>query len=139
MHSIFRDGDTVICRYEGATSIDELAAVHAILEEAMAEHPKVFQIIDMRSYPLPPPEVRRWIAEWAKTHTLGGVAFFGAHPLVRVATLMIQRTAQLFTQRPTTPLRFFATVEEARRWIDTLRVSPAIDRLRSGDLGTWQL
>ena len=52
-HGIYREGDTVICRYEGATSIEELAAV-----------------------------------------------------------------------------------EEARRWIDSLRGAPAADRMRPADLST---
>lgn len=137
-HSIYREGDVVICCYDGATSLEELKAVHALIEEAMAEHQQVFQIIDMRSYPVPPPEVRKWIAQWAKTHTLGGIAFFGAHPLVRAATLMIQRAAQLFSQRPTTPLGFFATLEEARRWIESQKAAPSTDRLRPVDLRTWQ-
>ncbi len=122
-HEICVEKDVIVCRYHGAVSIDEIAAIHRIIEEQMSVQPRLFQVCDLRDMEGLNRDVRAWIAKWSNEHRLAGVALFGASLVMQVAASMIERVARLLYRTETPPVYFCRTEAEARTWVDRQRLA----------------
>ncbi len=112
-HVVAVEDDLVTCYYKGPVALDELIAAHRFLEEALAAHPRVYQVMDFATVPMPSAAVRRWIAKWAQTHRLRAVITFGASPPLRLIMNFLQNGIRLL--RGDAPLTIFVATEQAAR------------------------
>jgi hypothetical protein len=126
-HEICVENDVVLCRYHGAVSIEEIIAIHTLIERQMSVHGRLFQLCDLSDMDDLNRDVRAWIAKWSKEHRLAGLALFGGSLVVQVAATMIERVARLLHRSDTPPVYFCRTEAEARAWLEQKRqaASPA--------------
>lgn len=116
-HTIIDEGDVIACYYKGPVSLEEIQAVHDILDAALAAHKSVYQMIDFRTVPIPSAEVRRWIANWAQTRSLRAVVSFGASAPLRLIMNLLQNAIRLIKgHAPQTVL--LRTEQDARAFIE---------------------
>lgn len=113
-HVLEIEGAVVTCRYEGLLSLDEVAAVHAVLESVLRERGHAYQLIDMTRTPLPDAEVRRWISQWAQKHTLECVLLFGASTPIFLMTGLLARAIHMMRADKRPVVLFERTEAEAR-------------------------
>jgi hypothetical protein len=81
-HRIDVEGASVVCRYQGPISLEEILRVHDVLEAVLSKEGRCYQLIDMHAVKTLGPEERRWVSQWAKTHTLEAVLCFRASSLM---------------------------------------------------------
>ncbi len=77
-HRIDQEGAVVVCRYQGVISLEEIKRVHDVLDAVLEKEGRCYQLIDMQTVNTLGPEQRRWVSQWAHTHTLEAVLCFRA-------------------------------------------------------------
>lgn len=90
-HRIDVEGDMVICRYRGAISMEEIRLVHDVIEDVLKTQGHCYQLLDLHTVKTLEPPVRRWISQWAQTHTLEAVLGFDASSLMFVLVGLMTR------------------------------------------------
>ena len=118
--TVYIDEDLVYTINEGPI---DLAMTKGYLEQVdpiIAQYGRVFMLTNAKDNFAMTSEARRYVAEWAKTHTFTASAFFGAGPLSRAMYMLLVRAMQLLGKSRDN-LAFFATESEARAWIDEQR------------------
>ena len=90
-HRIDVEGDMVICRYRGAISMEEIKLVHDVIEDVLKTQGHCYQLLDLHTVKTLEPPVRRWISQWAQTHTLEAVLGFDASSLMFVLVGLMTR------------------------------------------------
>lgn len=77
-HQIDVEGALVICRYQGPISLAEIQLVHDVLGQVLDTQGHCYQLIDLHTVKTLAPPVRRWISQWAQTHTLEAVLCYNS-------------------------------------------------------------
>lgn len=135
-HEISIENDVILCRYRGPLSLDEVAAVHAIIQAQLSVQQRLFQICDLRDMDGLSRDVREWIAKWSKEHRLAGVGLFGGSLVMQVAASMIERVARLLYRSETPPVYFCRSEAEARAWVERQRLAlAAVDEPQAAPRG----
>ena len=119
-HRVVADGDIVSVYWDGPASLDEVTAIQRVYEQRLLAHPCLFSVFQVtRAHP-PPPEVRRHMAHWRRTHKVAASAVVGASlPIRAIATLYLRAAALLGLK--TWPVRFVDSEAEAQAFFDELR------------------
>jgi hypothetical protein len=99
-HGVEIDGELVTLRMRGPVSLEETERCLATVEQVMAERGRAFLIIDHRQVGPSGPEVRRCMAEWARGHSVSGIAIFGASLPMRTVSVLLIRGIALLYSRP---------------------------------------
>lgn len=129
-HRVVAAGDVVSVYWDGPASLDELSAIQRVYEKRMTVHPRLFSVFQVNRAHPPPPEVRRQMAHWRRTHKVAGSAIVGASlPIRAIATLYLRAAALLGLK--TWPVRFVDSEAAAQAFFDELR---AVHPIRVGDL-----
>ena len=102
-HRLDVEAGIVVCRYQGAISIEEIKQVHAVLDGVLERQGHCYQLIDMKTVKTLDPPQRRWISQWAQTHTLEAVLCFNSSPLMYYLVGLMTRAiyAMRKDKRPT--------------------------------------
>ncbi len=102
-HRIDVESAIVVCRYQGAISMDEIKLVHDVLEAVLQSEGHCYQLIDMKTLKTLDPPQRRWISKWAQTHTLEAVLCFNSSALMYYLVGLMTRAIYLLRKdkRPT--------------------------------------
>lgn len=102
-HRIDVEGAIVICRYQGAISVEEIKLVHDVIDGVLKKQGHCYQLLDLHTVQTLEPPVRRWISKWAQTHTLEAVLGFHASSLMFVLTGLMARAIYFMRKdrRPT--------------------------------------
>lgn len=119
-HRIRVEGDLVFSVWDGPSTLEEIQAYHAINERVIAEHGRLFSLIDMRKAHRPPPEARKWITEWSSRFHINAVACFGTSFTVRTFANLLVRAIRLI-KGPEGVIAFFDTEAQARAFLDAER------------------
>jgi hypothetical protein len=120
-HEVRVEGDIVFTRWDGPATLDEIKAHHAVMERVIAEKGRVFNLIDMRGAHQPPPEARRWMAEWSTRFRVNAVAGFGASFAMRTISMLLVRAIRILRGSEGGPIVFVATEAEARAFLKSER------------------
>jgi hypothetical protein len=119
-HQLVLEQDLVVFRQRGDYTLSDAREVGAELASLIARRGRIFVIIDQTQAGTTPPESRRFLADWNKRHTLGGVALFGGSVTARAVASLITTAIRLV--RPAgAPMVFTATEAEARAWVASQR------------------
>lgn len=102
-HRVDVEGATVICRYQGAISVEEIKLVHDVIDGVLKKQGHCFQLLDLHTVQTLEAPVRRWISKWAQRHTLEAVLGFNASSLMFVLTGLMARAIYFMRKdkRPT--------------------------------------
>ncbi len=120
-HLLRQEGDLVWVVLRGVFSVDDAAALFAIVEKVQAQHGRFFLLGDLSATEVMPADTRRWIAQWSRVHGQPtGAAFYGASLLVRTFAMMLHRATNLIS-RGSAPLYFSRTEQEALDWLTPQR------------------
>ncbi len=103
----------------GLCTAEVLAGIIAVIDPVLARHERAFLITDISHSRGFDAAARRLIVEWHKRNPAAASAVFGSNFVVRTLLMLIGRAASLLSQQTNTA--FFATEQEARRWIDEQR------------------
>jgi hypothetical protein len=123
-HKVRVEGDLVYSVWNGPSTLEEVQAYHAIMERVIAEHGRVFCLIDMRKAHRPPPEARKWITEWSQRFRVTAVACFGTSFTVRTFANLLVRAIRL-VKGPEGVIAFFDTEAQARAFLRGERARPS--------------
>ncbi len=120
-HRIRVVGDTVLTRYIRVPELAHVQAIHQRFDRVIAEHGRLYVVNDMSRSGIPSSETRRWIAEWARRHPIGGLVNFGASMAVRMLqSLILRASALLGSPAAIHPVHVDGEVE-AFAWIEAHR------------------
>lgn len=120
-HRVCVLGDTVLTRYIGVPEREQVMVIHGYFDRVLAEHGRLFVINDMRRTGIPPADARRWMAEWARTHVVTGIANFGASLPIRMLQSLLLHAAALIGSRPEIPTVNLGDEAEAFAWVAAQR------------------
>lgn len=95
-HRLDIEGMTVVCRYHDEISLEEIKRVHDVLEAVLEQRGRCYQLIDMRTVKTLGPAQRRWVSQWAQTHTLEAVLCFNASAPMFYLVGMMTRAIHFF-------------------------------------------
>ncbi|WAS99308.1 STAS/SEC14 domain-containing protein [Nannocystis punicea] len=113
---ITREPDLVHLRVRGPFDLPVARAVHELIAQIMDENGRCYLLADMSQLDGIPNDARRYVGEWHKTHTITGVAVYGASFATRaLATLMFH--AVRIVGRQQMEMEFVRDEADARRWI----------------------
>jgi hypothetical protein len=101
-HRIDVEGVLVICRYQGPLSLEEIRSVHDVLASVLEKHGHCYQLLDLHTVKTLEAPARRFISQWAQTHTIDAVLGFGASSLMFVLMGLMSR-AIYFMRKDTRP------------------------------------
>lgn len=113
-HRIDVEGAIVICWYQDAISMAEIKLVHDVLEAVLSKEGRCYQLIDMQTVQTLGPEQRRWVSQWAKSHTLEAVLCFRASSLMFHLVGLMTR-AIYFLRQDKRPIVLVLKDEQAAR------------------------
>lgn len=116
-HRVHVEGDTVLTRYIGVPTIEHFKAIHAHFDRTLALQGQLFLINDMSHSGVPPIEARRWLAEWARTRRVSGIANFGASLPIRMLQALVVNAARLVGSHPQGNIVNVAGEVEAFAWV----------------------
>lgn len=93
----------MICRYQGAISVEEIKLVHDVIDGVLKKQGHCYQLLDLHTVQTLEAPVRRWISQWAQTHTLEAVLGFNASSPMLVLTGLMARAIYFLRKdkRPT--------------------------------------
>lgn len=112
--------DLVLFRVRGDYELSDAQQVGDVLVQHMARWARIFILIDQAQAGAIPPESRRFLAEWNKQYTLGGVANFGGSTTARVVATLLMNAYRLI--RPAgAPMIHADSEADARVWVAALR------------------
>lgn len=114
------EGDTVFVAIQGDVRADHLEALIEICEKIEAEHGYFLTLADVRQVGRVPSEIRRRSAEWGRHHRPGGYACYGSSAMTRTIITLLIRAISLVSKQDT-PVMFFASEAEARKWLAVRR------------------
>lgn len=97
-HRLDIEGATVVCRYQGTISLEEIQRVHEVLAAVLAAHGHCYQLIDLQQVKTVEPAQRRWVSQWAQTHTLEAVLCFNASSLMFHLVGLMSRAIHFFRE-----------------------------------------
>lgn len=120
-HRVLVAGDTVLTRYIGVPELADVMAIYQRFDQVLAEHGRLFIINDMRHSGIPTAEARQFLAEWARTHQIAGLANFGASLPIRILQSLIFRATALLGRHPVIIPEHCAGEAEAFAWVETRR------------------
>jgi hypothetical protein len=120
-HRVLVDGDTVLTRYVGVPELVHLREIHQHFDRVLVEHGRLFIINDMSHSGVPPTEARRWIADWARTRRVSGIANFGASLPIRMLQSLVLNAARLVGSHPMGNIVNTAGEAEAFAWVAAQR------------------
>ena len=121
-HQVEITGDTLLVRWVGTPTLEEMQSIGALNEQVIAECGHVFYIMDMRQAGVPSPEARRYLKGWAVGKPIIGPVVFGMSLPVRAILTMVLRGMQLSNQYKRFESAFVKDEGEARAWVVQLRV-----------------
>ncbi len=120
-HRLHIEGDTVLTRWIGTPSLDDVRQIHEQIERVIAEHGRVFLMNDMRQSGIPSAQTRQWIAKCALNLPVTGIVNFGASLPIRVLQTLILRASALLGSQPSLELVHCGSEAEAFAWVAARR------------------
>jgi len=119
-HRIDVEGATVICRYQGEISLEEIKRVHDVIHAILLQEGRCYQLIDMHAIKTLGPEQRRWVSQWAQTHTLEAVLCFRASSLMFHLVGLMTRAIHFFRRDKRPVVLVLKDEAEARAKVEEL-------------------
>lgn len=119
-HVLRIEEDIIYSKASGNFTKEHLEQYFAVAERLTEAHGAFYAIADISQLGNTGPEARRYAAQWAKSHKVGGAAILGARFSTRTLVLMITKVMEFFSGS-TFPLVFVATEKEALTWLASLR------------------
>lgn len=121
-HILVDEGHTLVFRYIGDLTGDEVTRLAGISTSAVSSRPPVYAIADLRHVGSVSGEARKNWTAWFRSYGFVAAACFGASFATRTVAKMIVAAARAFTG--SAPLLVFMSCEdEARAWIEKHRAS----------------
>lgn len=119
-HQLVFEQDLVLVRVRGDYNLPDAQQVGDELAALMGRQGRVYILVDLTQAGTIPPESRRFLAEWNKQYTLGGVANFGGGAAIRLLSTLLMNAYRLI--RPEgAPLVYVGSEAEARAWVAAQR------------------
>jgi hypothetical protein len=116
-HTLARKGLLLKFTLRGPINLEQTNAQLAHYQAILEEQGFVLVVLDVTKGGRMAMPARKASAEWAKTYGhRSRTAVVGAPVMIRTAIDLINRAANVLAKRKV-PLGFFATEEEARRWL----------------------
>lgn len=126
LHTLSFEGELARLKIGGHMPLPEVIHVHLFFEEMLRMGRRVFLLSLAHSRPdSTPPEVRRWLAQWNRTHRASGIAM--VTNLSWASNVMVSLLMRAISTLRGTPLpaNFFSNETEARTWLEALMRQPA--------------
>lgn len=120
LHQLVIEQDIVLVRLRGDCNLSDAKQICDELVALIGRWGRVYLLHDLTLAGSIPPESRRFLADWNKLYTLGGVANFGGSAAVRMVTLLLMNAYRLIRSGGT-PLTYVGSEAEARAWIAAQR------------------
>jgi hypothetical protein len=129
---VTRDDDRVEIVMRGPLSLEVTRPLLEYLNQVRRESGHCFVLADVSQLTELPPETRRHVSEWHKTHTLDGLVVSGGSFATRALVTLMHNAMRLLGKRDL-DLEFAPDEASARRWLDAHRsrvlASPANGRI----------
>lgn len=123
-HQVYAEGDTIVTIIRGEWTLSDLESAIPLAEQIASKYGYFFTITDVTRLTTVTPEARRRASEWARGHTLGGVAVVGASITAKaVLTLLLRLILLLRSDR--FPTAFLSDEHEAKSWVAKERAARA--------------
>jgi hypothetical protein len=119
-HRYRRDGDTLYFEIHGTFSLDDTRLLFELGETVERECGYVLNLFDAHDAQGLAADARRHIGTQLRQRKSAS-AIVGASVAMRALITLLQNSATLFG-RPTPSTRFFASVEEAAKWLTSQRL-----------------
>jgi len=115
-HRIVVEQDIVLAYTNGPWRLEEMKRLLALCEETYQRHGSVYIVTVIgRGYDLPP-DSRKYVAEWSRSHVVTGNVIAGASFAMRTLVTLLARASQLVGAK--NPAVTFVNDEAAARaWI----------------------
>lgn len=115
-HSIMVDNDILVAHVTGPMPLDQMKQFLDVCAKTLAQHGSVYLISIMGPGYAIPPDSRRYVAEWGRSHRLDGNLIVGAPFAMRALLTMLSRASKLFGVK-NSEIEFAVSEAEAHRWI----------------------
>jgi hypothetical protein len=119
-HRLIDEGHTLVFRYIGDVTGDEVTELINISTRVVGSRPPVYALADLRLLGSVTGEARRNWTNWFRTHGFVAAACFGASFGTRTVAKMIVAAARAFSGFEP-QFVFLSTEDEARAWIERHR------------------
>ncbi len=123
-HLVGVEADVVRVEHHGLLSLSEIQKTFELVSQWQKERGVQYMIVDMQRMAPLEPEVRKWIAQNAKTLSLRAMLAVGASPVVRIMATMVDRAVKILWHKHTMVFLLLKTEEEALAWIEADRKKP---------------
>lgn len=125
-HRVAVEGDTIFIILNGDCAPEEIAAVLRIIDGMGSGSSRCYVLADLSALSKASPETRRIAGQWPGIGRIAGTAIIGANAITRALVMLVSRASIFLSRIPKVgETHFCNTEEEARRWLDTLRLPPS--------------
>jgi hypothetical protein len=120
-HQACVEGDVVKLKWIGDLEAADIRELIPLMDATIAEHSRVFVIVDSRRAGRAGPDIRAAAAHWPNYGRVAGLAYIGASLTVRVLTSLTLGARKLLGGKLPGPTRFVDTEEQAYACIEGMR------------------
>jgi hypothetical protein len=119
-HPVWIKGDTIFNVLHGPYTLEHMIEYLQLAEQVIAEHGTFFALSDITHLQAVGADTRRHIAQWTRSHPIGGIALVGGGLAMRsVLTLVIHAVNLLRPEK--IPLVFVTSEKEGQSWLAARR------------------